>query len=325
MTGYSGGSTIPVLGAGVADTAGSQLASPLILLAATELLLLRTFTRVAIHIPGLEHTAGPYRLASEAGRLAYYLAVVVLVLLLVERIAAGLRESALPHAATAALTVFVAGAVAARAGIVGDAVLALLVAGALALLLPAARGDLSIRRAWPVYALGSALLVAILHSLLGGGHALAGSGDVTWLLLIAEALAVAGAIAAPLTVRGGPDKLAFGIAVTVAILGGAALLQAGATVRILLLWNFGLAGYFPGPLYAVAAGALVYAILATRKRDRLLSWGLALLILGGFALQSTYQTGLFLAGLAMLASRSRSRAPTPAHERAQGLGLLDRL
>lgn len=260
--------------------------------------MLRTFTRTAIHIPGIERSAGPYRVVSETGRLAYYLAVVVLVLFLIERIASEFKRADPRPRVAIALTIFLAAAVAARAGLVGDAWLALAIAVALGLALPVVRVRLPGRRAWPLLTLGSALLVSVVHSLLQPARA--GPWDVSWLLLGAEGLAVAGAIIAPLAVPGGREAVALRFAVPVAALSSAALLAAGPTVRILLLWNVGVAGYFPSLAYAVAAGAVVYAIVAARARDRRISHGLALLVLGGFALQSTYQTGLFLAGLATL-------------------------
>ena len=45
--------------------------------AIAELLILRTFTRVAIHIPAIDAMAGPYTALAEAGRFAYYTAAVL--------------------------------------------------------------------------------------------------------------------------------------------------------------------------------------------------------------------------------------------------------
>lgn len=286
--------------AGAADDAG-RLTTALVLLATTELLLLRTLTRTAIHIPGIERTAAPYRLVAEAGRLAYYLAVVVLVLVLIAVIASGFRRAVPPRGVAVALTLFIVAAVSARLDLISAATLALAIVMALGLTLSAVRQRVPVRRAWPVLALGGALLVSVLHGLLQPAHVGIGSRDVSWLLLVAEALAVAGAIAAPLLVPGGRDTVALRFAVPVFALSSAALLTAGPTVKILLLWNVGVAGYLPDLLYAVAASTVAYAIMAARARDRRISYGLALLVLGGVGLQSTYQTGVFLAGLATLA------------------------
>ena len=81
----------------------------------------------------------------------------------------------------------------------------------------------------------------------------------------------------------------------------------GPIAKILLLWNVGLAGYLPSVLYGIAAGAVVYTIVVLRATGRRTSAiGLALLFMGGIGLHSTYQTGLVLAGLALLGAADPS-------------------
>jgi hypothetical protein len=86
-----------------------------------------------------------------------------------------------------------------------------------------------------------------------------------------------------------------------------ALLASPATVKILLLWNFGLAGYFPAFFYAVAFGALAFTALSSRSTDAPLALGLALLVFGGLGLHSSYQSGLVLLGLVALATTNPTR------------------
>jgi hypothetical protein len=54
------------------------LAAGLAAAALTELLIMRTFTRTAVHIPAIESMAGPYEVISDAGRFAYFVTVVLL-------------------------------------------------------------------------------------------------------------------------------------------------------------------------------------------------------------------------------------------------------
>ena len=55
------------------------LAVWLVIAVAFELVILRTLTRVAIHVPGLGAIAGPYEMLADAGRFAYYVATVLAV------------------------------------------------------------------------------------------------------------------------------------------------------------------------------------------------------------------------------------------------------
>ncbi len=76
----------------------------------------------------------------------------------------------------------------------------------------------------------------------------------------------------------------------------------GSTSRILLLWNEGLSGTLPGTVYAVAAGTLTIAFVALLQgRHYLAAMAIVLLVAGGLGLHNTYQSGLVIAGLAVLA------------------------
>lgn len=252
----------------------------------TELLLLRIGTRTAVHIPGVDALSGPLRTVAEAGRLAFYLAVVLLVALLILLVAdAGDRITA------GSVAAFLGAAGLARAGLLPAHLLGVALLGILVLLVAPMR-----------HRLPEALfaLLYVLAFVVAAGDQLVGSGRAG-LPLLAEGLAVAAGLAAPLAVRRSKLRriplvagLATGSLVT------AALALSPWTTKILLLWNFGLAGSLPAVAYGLAAGCLAYAVAAAMQTDRhRLAWGLGLLVLGGVGLLSTYQSGLTVAGLAL--------------------------
>jgi hypothetical protein len=140
--------------------------------------------------------------------------------------------------------------------------------------------------------------IAWVGQMAGAGRSWA---DASWPALTAEALAVAAALTMPLLVdgHGGRRALAWGLGA--ALMTSGALLANGSTTRILLLWSFGLAGYLPSLVYGAAVGAVVYVLVALRRKgDRTLAWGLAFLFMGGIGLHSSYQSALVLAGLTVL-------------------------
>lgn len=87
-----------------------------------------------------------------------------------------------------------------------------------------------------------------------------------------------------------------------------------ASTKTLLLWNLGLGGYLAAPLYGLAvAGAVVGLTDRFRSGARFEAAGWALVICGGIGLHSTYQSGLVVAGLALLAlSASSAQAGSAA-------------
>lgn len=269
--------------------------------AATELALLRLGTRTAIHIPAIEHVAGPYQAVAGAGRFAYFAAVVLLTMTLV-LLASQFARMTRPIETTA-VTTFLLAAVASRSGIVADDLLGIVVVAAVVALgvAAAARLEGAGRLVPPVFAL--AVVLAAIHTL--------AYTDAAWLLDMSEVLAVVAALLTPLLLRDHLDRRAWIWGIVTAAIVFAALGPGGATTRILLLWNFGLAGSLPAPLYALAIGALVMAIGAAVRAGRTeLVVALALLFIGGVALHSTYQSGLVVAGLAVLALSDHSAERT---------------
>lgn len=282
-----------------------------------ELVLLRTLTRTAIHIPGISALAAPYAVLAGLGRFAYYVAALLLILLLCALVWELVRRrTAASVIAASALTLFLVAAALARAGPISSGALDLASAVAVAgvavtgILAPPAAGGA--RR-------GSLAVFSGAFLLSGYGATADGSASA---LVVAEILALVWCASALLLVPRRADRAAVTSAIAVAVVTYAALVAGEATAKILLLWNLGLAGYLPAWTYAIAFGALAYGLVAALRSSRpLLAAALILLVLGGIGLHSTYQTGFVLAGLAMLsferddggpAGRDETRAGIPA-------------
>jgi hypothetical protein len=293
--------------------------------ALVEFVLLRLFTRTAIHLPGIEHISGPYTVLAEAGRLAYFMATLFLLLLLVGWVGSNLgsRVGGRTPAAllgAGAIVAFLVAAALGRAGALDQRTLALVSLAGVVALTPWAATAYGGRRVVPVGLFAGAFVLSAAYGVgqTGGATAPGLLADST-LLVIAEGLALAFALSTVLFVSRFDRRAAIiGAAVGVVVLGS--LLTNGAATKILALWSFGLAGYFPAVLYGIAAGTLTYTVVATARIGAYpAAVGLLLLSLGGIGLQSTYQTGLVVGGLALMAeggqrmvSGAQETAPTAA-------------
>jgi hypothetical protein len=284
--------------------------------ALVELLVLRVFTRTAIHIPALEQLSGPYGTIASFGRYAYYVAIVLLIAALPVVCAALWRRADLAsRAAAAALVAFALLAVAARAGAAGTVLLDAVAIGVVILAGAAALARMEPR----ALVVPGAFAVAFAFS---GGHTLlqdAASSNIRafdsrWMLSVAEIVAVAFGILAPFGLRAVPGRR--GLVASALVAGLLFLMVASnpATFKILLLWNEGLSGAYPAVAYALAAGGLSAASIALLRQGRTLAaCALLLLLLGGVGLHSTYQTGLVVLGFCafVLASPPVRTAPLP--------------
>lgn len=290
---------------------------------AVELLILRTFTRTAIHIPGISALREPYEVLSLGGRYAYFVSVVLL-LMAVPVATWALWRGRTPVHRGMALGI---GAFAMLSGLA-----ALDVAGRFAL-------DATTSGAMAVVAIGGAVLsrdrraglpIAFfaLAFLLSASHTLSQSMaqdglaafDTSAALDAAEAAGVAFAISVPLLARGCFDRMAHVVGVAAAAVTFVAFLgNGGATARFLLLWNEGLSGAMPSIAYAVAAGCLSATLVALlRARQGLAAAGLVLLLTGGIGLHSTYQSALALTGMALLALAMAPPAAAPGSLASSG-------
>lgn len=276
---------------------------------AVELLILRTLTRTAIHIPALHHLQGPYEMLTNVGQYAYYVAVTLLIPVL---ILLAFQVRARGAAGAFAIILFLAASVAALASTMDRVILdsvSVLAIGLLAATV-VVRGGIS-RSTLPLLGFGIAFLFSGIYTvapdLTRAGVSLNQSAH---LLDGAELFGLLFAISSPLLVGRTGDRAA---RITAFVVGGMALLfflGNGSTSRFLLLWNVGLSGTLPGLFYALAAGALAWTIVALYRGGRALeATGLLLLVLGGIGLHSTYQSGLVIAGLATILIGLAERVP----------------
>jgi len=276
-----------------------------------ELMVLRAFTRTAVHIPALSALQRPYEFISTFGRYSYFVAVVLLLVAFpVAVVALWCRGDFAARMAAAALLLFSFVAVAARSRAVDILVLDALTIGAVVLAAAAVASRGQWRASLVVAAFAAAFALQGTSSFLqdAASQGLA-SFETRWLLWAAEWLALLFAAAAPLGFAVRPSRWGLVLSIAVAAFTFAVLLANGSTFKVLLLWNEGLAGTLPSAGYAVAAGSLTAAVFGLLQHRRALpAAGLVLLISGGIGLHSTYQTGLVLAGLAVICLAAREPA-----------------
>lgn len=272
--------------------------------AVAELVVLRVFTRTIVHIPGASAASPVLSAIAEIGRFAYYLSCVLLAATVVLLVAV----SATRHATvgTAALVTFAVAAIGARAGVLGDGSVGVASLAAAVALGAAAVCTLDARPRLPVALFSGAFALGAFDALVSEGVVPVGGSGA--LRVVSEALAVAAAVTSLLLLRTLPDhrNVALGIAAGIGVV--AMLIANSWTTTILMLWNFGLAGTLPWVLYGAAFGALACTLVAlVRRADYHRAIGVALLFTGGIGLHSTYQTGLVIAGLALLGSPTSRR------------------
>jgi hypothetical protein len=286
-----------------------------------ELLILRTFTRTAIHIPALHVLAGPYEVLSAAGRFAYYVAAVLLIVAIPFLVVSlWNRRFLASRVAAIALGEFAVTAALARAGLLDDFVLDVLAVAAVLVVAAAAPWAVPRRPAAVIVAFAMAFALTSGHPIVQGARQEGiGSWEGRPFLLLGEYAAVAFALSTPFILKVAPTRRARIAAVAVGVLTFMFFLGNGATTRILLLWNEGLSGSLPSVAYAVAGGALFASVAALLGQRRpVAAIGLSLLVIGGFGLHSTYQTGLVITGLAAMFVASGPRqfaAPAVARVR----------
>lgn len=283
---------------------------------AIELLILRTFTRTAVHIPALSELRDPYELLASFGRYAYYVSAVLLIVLIPFAIARlWSRGDLFTRAAAVAVAVFALTAAAARAEAINIIAVDVLAVGAVVLAAGAAAARMDVRGALVVGGFAAAFALqgtsAMLQDAASQGY---GSYETRWLLWSAEWMALAFAIAAPFGFAGRPSRLAAAVSAVAGMVMFGALLGNGSTTKILLLWNEGLAGTLPAIAYAVGAATLLATALGLLGQRRMVALaGFVLLITGGIGLHSTYQTGLVVAGMAALCLAAREGTLRASH------------
>lgn len=288
----------------------SWLATMLVLVSLTELIVLRIGTRTAVHLPDLEDVREPYRVVATVGRLAFYLSILLLIALLV-RLAVDLVRAQRSHMA-AILIAFVVASWLASQELVADATMGWVTIGAVVVLGAAAVSRWLAPIGVPISILSIAFVAAAVGSILQGGGWGATSDALRHLTVGSEYLAVAAAISiGPFTrralgVRGLPSSPIVIGSVVAGVVVVVAMMANPSTAHILMLWNFGLTGALPSPLYGAALSSVILgAGTAWWHAERQLATGIVLICLAGLGLISTYQSGLLIVGLALLVSSSR--------------------
>ncbi len=295
-----------------AELVAPALAPALVVFALAELLLLRTATRVAIHIPASEALETPYLLVAGAGRIAYsaagLLALIVVAAalpVLAARPSQPTRVAALVVAAFLSLALLAPAVPATRPYL--DATTGIAAVGIAA----ATAVTLGIPRSTPFAFLALSALAAALAAIVQAEPALP-RGVLPSLFRTTEALALAFALSAPLAVSATLDRRALAAGALGAAIAAAALLAPASSGRIILLWNAGLDGALPAPLYIVAAASFFAAVAAALGSGQR-SIGLALLLVSaaGFGLHSSYQSLLLLAALLIPVLHPGATVPVP--------------
>lgn len=279
----------------------------LLVAVAVELVVLRTLTRIAIHVPGLGAVAGPYELLAGAGRFAYYAATVVALVAAAMLVSAAWRAGSVGGrliAAGVVLLGFAAAALRAGPGLGEAAALNTLLLGSLVLI---GLGAALLHRGGPAVAIVSATTAVALSGTFSVSQMWAaeglGNGGPSIMLDLAEWSAIAFALALPWFLGGmaSRDRRPVIAGAVTAVVVFALLIGNPSTTRFLLLWTHGLTGSLPAVAYAAAAGALAATVVALYQRQLpLAAGGLLLLVAGGIAMQNTYQSMLVGLGLACI-------------------------
>lgn len=275
-----------------------------------ELMLLRTGTRTLIHVPGLDRFSTAIDVVGEAGRLAYYVSAVLVAATLGRAGWLWLRGSG-------------------RAGpVVGGlcwSVLVLLGFARLSILPPSMVGWLSLGAMLSVAAitwsgvksvpavLFVAAAAAVWWSVLGqgAGGGLTGSA-VEVSVLAAEVSLVLAGITAPVLVRGRITMPALVAGIVAAIVISSASRFGGSTVGILTLWNLGVPGWLPPVAWGLALGSVVVTTWSAMSSGLgHIAGASILMVAGGVAPISTYQTALSVTAIVLMGVGGLARPAQP--------------
>jgi len=310
--------SLPAVGNIAPEVSPSWLASILVGASLLELTILRIGTRTAIHVPGLERVEGPYRVFAGAGRLAFFVAVVLLVVLL-PYLAHDLFQHGRARVAAALLSFIVVAGLGAS-GLVGSEIMAsavIAVVGSLTAVVLARQGR-EVRAVVGLFIV--AFLLGALHTVVQSGPSHWMNNELRQLLGVGELLAVLAAVSSgPLLRRSlGLNWVPHGrlawVGMSVGVIVTGAITVNASTAHILMLWNFGLSGGLPAPVYGLAVASLVVAIASTFSKGQVhLGLALTLFVLCGIGLTSTYQSGLIVAGIGLLDLSASTSGIVSAH------------
>lgn len=279
------------------DRTLATFAWALALAAAMEFLLLRNMSRTALHIPDVEDAQALYTVGSNTGRYAFFVAIAALAGCLgaLARMAFSTRD-ARAGCVFVALGAFTGAAVLAatdapRPLSIGLGLSAVVVASALAV-------TNSPRLAPLVALIGLAFTASSTWHIAHGTNVTNGPA-LAWIIEIAT-IAAAFALPLALRVRFTIADVTAGTVVGILFLGYVS--SSPSTAGILLLWNGGLAGLLPAPIYSLALAVLIATGVALGRCGRAHVLPAAVLfVCASLTLQNSYQTGLLVVALLLLA------------------------
>ena len=288
------------------DSLGAVL-SALPVVAVVELLLMRTFYRVGIFVPKDGAFRTVYSVLTVIGSFAFNLASVLAFVALGFLVVRAMRRG--HRAVGVVLLAFWGGAMLAAlpgAEGTGPAVRVAFATGSVLLAWPFVRREGPIWERLAVAASTAAVLASSYAGAAGDARRLAatstGAPGTVGAQLLGEAVLVVAAFlffAAWVRDRGiGPRALALGAFPAAVLL--VAWWANGAITGILVLWTAGLRLYLPVWLYALALWAFVAAAVGRLGDGSRRAGGMALLLVAGFLLESTYVQTLTLVALALL-------------------------
>lgn len=280
------------------------LVASLAVASAIELVILRTFTRTAIHIPAMHRLQGPYDVVSVTGQYVYFAAVVLAAGAFVA-LAVQLFRHEVPARYLVLFGIVLFAVPASVAAAQQSDSLALAMGTLAAVLVVCAAVAVTEERRWvilPVAAFGFSFAAGGAYTTIPALTSLGISLEQpVWMLNASEYLGIAFAATTPLLVRGRIDHRSIWLGLAAGVVVLFVFIGSGSTSRFLLLWNIGLSGVLPGFAYAFAAAALTATFVAMIRQQLFLgAAGLALLITGGIGLHSTYQSALVVIGLVAL-------------------------
>lgn len=289
------------------------LTGALALAALTELVLLRTGSRTLIHIPGLGRFDVSIGILAEAGRLAYYVAAVLLVTSLGYLAVWLLRTSGFrSRAAGVLLALFVIVAAGGRLELITVAAVGWCSMIGVATL--AGVAWIGVRSVPLVLFAGSWTVASwsILGQGSGGGLGLA---SVDTSVILAESLLILAGVTAPLLLRGEVSRPGLLAGFVAFLLVAAGFSLGGSTASILTLWNLGVPGWFSPTAFGLAFAGLITTVWsALAGGERMTAISIALLVAGGVGTISTYQTGLVFAAITVFYCAQLAGDSEASHE-----------
>jgi hypothetical protein len=263
-----------------------------------ELTLLRTGTRTLVHIPGLGRYELSIGVLSELGRMAYYLAVVLVIVTLLYVAWLAWNRGTTSRRLTACLIgSFLAVASIGRLAIVPDTAVAWF---SVAVLIGLVALNWNGVRCLPIGLFVAASAVAswtVLAQGTGGG--LSGQ-TIDVAIVVAEGLLILAAATTPLLIAGKITRPALVAGSAVGVLFVAGFAVGGSTLSILTLWNLGVPGWFSPLAYGLGLAAAIVTIWSSvANRELRIACVVLLMIAAGVGPISTYQTALAIAAVAL--------------------------